>query len=374
MDQERSSLNQIVHLLQRIAAKNDPITRGQVYAFMQRPAGPIIPDNCLRVEKLDSFEGEPLMICEDPNGAPWIFGRERGEDARFFYRTPGSKHDIIIDSSPNQQQVELCGFVPTGNSHRPVCIIRYESDSPEKRRRNTVWQGNVRILEQVTDEIESVRIGSDGFFLSIRSIFGSGICRLDTADAKPVIVLRSNDQRHYRLASCKKTLEAYVLCFYEKEDRWEIRSLDKGTFIRSSEEMLRLVPSTGRIYFTERKEGGTTLYSVTERGVEEFDRWESENFDIIAVIDDTWYFIEKSRGGVCMSNCFGHLDTPIFDLMGLPFKKGTRVCYWGLTGDHLCLMEFPQEEGTAIRKPKRRRTGARLLSETVQPDQVKRLF
>jgi hypothetical protein len=76
---------QLSWLLQRMATKQDPITRQQVEAFGRHPGGPILPEECLAVERLPDRFGtrceSQLQLADDnpvhnlavsPAGALWL--------------------------------------------------------------------------------------------------------------------------------------------------------------------------------------------------------------------------------------------------------------------------------------------------------------
>jgi|GEM_PF-4032846 len=54
---EKPTLDQLQWLIERMNAREEPITREQVNAFGRRPGGPILPEGCMAVERLPEYFG-----------------------------------------------------------------------------------------------------------------------------------------------------------------------------------------------------------------------------------------------------------------------------------------------------------------------------
>ncbi len=386
---ERPTLEQLQWLIERMNAGQDPITREQVAAFGRHPAGPILPDGCVAVERLpEDFgtrrDGSRLRSDEEhgrgwvhdlavsPTGDLWLATVIGGRSAIVAHASYTGRHLVqqmssyLLDDENGGTLFSpyIVGFKPNGTSVAFLQKVASGSGSRYWEEDVFLFIGGTRVFEGKLPKqwLTSVCVAWNGDILTVH-------CEHSPVEDGPITVVHSvfrNGECGVRKIGAPAIQRAFLL------DDGELVTLsEKHTghgelhHWRASEEPIRI--ATAEYWFDGDRHGGrivnvrgtvgnlritmddgrrgVTLRHVVANGRAEAPCGIGEHHYLAhdaLLPDGRGVYVGETRRDDLQCVVCGGVAGPGFDRVSNVTVHGGTPRYYGVLGTHLYTMELPE--------------------------------
>lgn len=379
---KKPSLSLVGQLVQDMASKTDPITADEINAFRERPSGPILPHRCVRTKRLDlEVDEEVQSLAVDPRGRWWLTTtRFQKITIRTLNRLVLIDDDITLPKKTGAlQSVYPMGFVERiqGSSAPSNCnpltriIYLNSGDSGAKfgREQNQIWLGNRRILRDVEGDIEYIVRTTHGYLVVVRDpVAIRNRALLETTDLEngPLKLIRNVYGSYSSLKMDHETGTLFGIFLPEFQDFTahlpQLEDVLGNRTLHSFGENARtpvLISNGGGVWAYQHAEEGfdTRVWKLGKESASKRTLLKKISYPVlmgdtlIARVgrrhgQESWRFYQTPFAAAPETSDDKFMPAvqetgPVFDKLSRPFQIRNRWHYYGLAGNHLCLMECP---------------------------------
>ncbi|MBI5071510.1 hypothetical protein HZB93_01255 [Candidatus Falkowbacteria bacterium] len=361
---ERASAGDIGWLIERMNARETPITAEEVHRFGRHPAGPILPDLCLEARRLSAEYGtgskwrreQPpvLALSATPQGKPYVGTVVDGQPIVAgegeTYKI-GEPEKIDLHESTVCESFRILGFV----DGKPVVKIGTKFEGPADPipvPGTWVFRGE----ERWAADVLAASLLSDGSLVSAvwSGIAGErDICR----DQQLLYLKRRRAYRKFFLMPDGRLVGIHSpdrnedprVCYLDDEKLVEppicgvvdIAESDESLFwVREERAMGRAREVVSYNLF------GTDKHSPHDEDEQvRVDLGQNRYRSNITKLEPGLFaYIGETKRDKLECWVVGGKEQPAFDRVSPLFRRDEQWCYWGAVGRHLCLMEMPRQE------------------------------
>lgn len=360
-------MSRAIWLLERINAKERPITDAEVKRFARHPAGPILPDSCVETRRLPADYGtgsewrkaQPpvLALSATPKGKPCIGTVVRGQPMVFFGNHNyllGEPEKFARGDETKCDSMRILGFRDRGLADpEPVVEV------------TTVWE---HIVNHYPGSATAIYSGGQKYVTGVLSASRlqdeSLVIQTWKNVVNPGAILRSGapiDSKGSGGIGYRKffLMPNGRLAGFYRDERFRACYVDDESLIDLRCEVVDVLETDDALWWVRvsnydprrRREGD---YGLIKTGKEAdqygfrctlgVDPLKNPYRSRLTEIGENRfaYIGETTRDGM---ECWvvGREEQPGFDRVSPLFRRGDDWLYWGAAGGHLCLMEIPRE-------------------------------
>ncbi|WKZ28806.1 MAG: hypothetical protein QY323_04715 [Patescibacteria group bacterium] len=350
--------------LEQHHAQQDPIMEAQIERFCQSPDGPIVPKNCLSIERLPEifWQSETTGSTSrasgygfDPQGEPYRLRVNPAEDCPYELIRQGARMNVSPSSS--RWSASLAGWL---SDDTPVvftkCIVMHFPNASEadKMRLDAERETGIRVgaeMAHIGQGMKHVSVLADDALMWLEwNPHVDGTFRI-MRDGD--VVVASTNRRYTRFLQLPGTDK--ILGIWKNPDDRDIGSgigwIDERRHI--SGEYMDVVESHGAVLLIGTRSGDQGVRAYTFYP----DVMRIESPGRLRHITDylggyreypggnSYDYIQRSRHGFQRWMTYrprgGLVSEPSFAAVSPIFEQDGRHRYYGITDRHLCLMELP---------------------------------
>lgn len=363
-ENQRPNLGLAIWLLERMNARERPITVGQVDCFGRHPAGPILPDLCLETRRLPADYGTRFDLCPNPRPVLALSATPEGEPCigTIVIRQPmifvGEKgYKLGEEEAANQSMgtttkcdsIRILGFV----EGEPVTMV------------TTSFEGSADHYPAPTTKIfQGEQLRAKGVVAASLLSDGSLVYAEDPEENLKIPPMCEEGDKLFR--DGKFVCEIYVGWRFVLSPDGRLISMghmgcpasvnyvmpltidEKSYYLR--DRVVDLVMFRGNLHWVQERGDSRSPCSwyAAPFGSSSKRTWGvrlgyNPYFSHLTALDDVRlaYIGETMRDNMKCWVVDG-VEQLGFEHVSPLFQRGEDWCYWGAIGRHLCLMEIPR--------------------------------